>query len=31
MATRGKEVQFPAGTTVSTTLEQPLSILVPVE
>jgi hypothetical protein len=31
MATRGDEVELPAGTTVTTTLQQPLKVLVPID
>jgi hypothetical protein len=31
LATRGNEVRLPAGTTVTTTLQKPLTILVPIE
>jgi hypothetical protein len=31
MATRGDEVELPAGTTVTTTLQEPLKILVPID
>ena len=31
MATRGDEVELPAGTTVTTTLQEPLKVLVPID
>jgi hypothetical protein len=31
MATRGEEVRLPAGTTVSTTLQEPLTVRVPID